>query len=97
MPKRAASKHTRGLSELATRPEVRDAIAEAAREVGRQLQALRSEKQWTQETAAEAAGIHEKYLSRVENGSANPSLGVLVALARAYEVPVSRLFGGADG
>jgi len=46
----------------------------------------------TQEQAAELAGLHAKYLSRVELGLPNASIAVLVALSVAYGVKVAVFF-----
>jgi DNA-binding XRE family transcriptional regulator len=49
--------------------------------VGLRVRRLRLQAQLTQEELAERCGIFRTYLSRIENGSANPTLVVLVALA----------------
>jgi transcriptional regulator with XRE-family HTH domain len=46
----------------------------------------------TQETLAELASLHYKYIGRVELGKADPGADVLVRLARALSVPVGELF-----
>jgi transcriptional regulator with XRE-family HTH domain len=46
----------------------------------------------TQEELAEAAGVDLTYLQRIERGTANPSVRVLVSIANALDVPPSRLF-----
>jgi transcriptional regulator with XRE-family HTH domain len=53
---------------------------------------LRKQREITQEQAAEQIGIHWKYLGEIELGKVNPSFGILVAIARAYRVPLD-LFG----
>lgn len=60
--------------------------------VGERVKALRVANALTQEVLAERCGIFRTYLSRIESGSANPTLVVLVALAGALEVPPSDLF-----
>lgn len=60
--------------------------------VGERVKALRVANGLTQEVLAERCGIFRTYLSRIESGSANPTLVVLVALAGALEVPPSELF-----
>ncbi len=60
--------------------------------VGERVKALRVENTLTQEVLAERCGIFRTYLSRIESGTANPTLVVLVALAGALEVPPSDLF-----
>ena len=52
---------------------------------------LRIAKAWTQEQLAERAHLAPRYLQRIERGSVNLSVVVLVQLARALAVPASRL------
>jgi XRE family transcriptional regulator, regulator of sulfur utilization len=74
------------------RPALKRAIDREQRRLARRLRALRAQLALTQEAAAERAGIHAKYLVRVEAGDANPTVAVLVALARGYGVPLTALF-----
>jgi DNA-binding XRE family transcriptional regulator len=60
--------------------------------VGERVKALRVANTLTQEVLSERCGIFRTYLSRIESGSANPTLVVLVALAGALEVPPAVLF-----
>lgn len=60
-------------------------------ELGRRLQALRVARGWTQGQLASAAELDRTYISGVENGKQNPTLGALLKLARALEVPLERL------
>jgi transcriptional regulator with XRE-family HTH domain len=45
----------------------------------------------TQEDLAERCNIYRTYLSRIENGTANPTIGVLIALADALNLDVLKL------
>ena len=60
--------------------------------VGKKVRALRREAALSQETLADRCGIFRTYLSRIESGSANPSIGVLVALANSLSVSPHELF-----
>lgn len=60
-------------------------------ELGRRLQALRTTRGWTQGELAAAAGLDRTYISGLENGRQNPTLGALLRLGRALDVPVERL------
>jgi len=60
--------------------------------VGERIKSLRVANALTQEVLAERCGIFRTYLSRIESGSANPTLVVLVALAGALEVAPGELF-----
>jgi transcriptional regulator with XRE-family HTH domain len=53
---------------------------------------LRNARGWTQEQAAEAAGLNVRQVIRCEAGAVSPSLTTLVALAVAYGVRVGDLF-----
>lgn len=59
--------------------------------VAANVRRLRTRGHMTQEQLAEAAEIDLTYLQRVERGTANPSLRVLVALATALGVAPGRL------
>lgn len=59
--------------------------------LGRRVQELRSGKGWTQQQLAESAGFDRTYISGLEHGKQNPTLGALLRLARALEVPLGRL------
>ena len=60
--------------------------------LGRRIKQLRAERSITQEELADRAGLFRTYMSRIERGSANPSLTMLHAIASAFEVPVAGLF-----
>jgi transcriptional regulator with XRE-family HTH domain len=62
------------------------------RPLGAQLRRLRLERELSQERLAELAGLHYKYIGRVELAKADPGAAVLVRLARALAVPVGELF-----
>lgn len=58
---------------------------------GRRLRVLRLERSLTQERLAEAAGITPTYTSDLERGTKVPSLTIILRLAHALEVEVSKL------
>ncbi len=60
--------------------------------VGKRIKELRSEAEISQEVLAEKCGIYRTYLSRIESGTANPTLVVLVALAKSLGVAPHQLF-----
>ncbi len=60
--------------------------------VGKQVKKLRLKAGLTQDVLSERCGIYRTYLSRVEAGSANPTLLVLIALATTLGVHVCELF-----
>ncbi|WP_030184759.1 helix-turn-helix domain-containing protein [Streptomyces sp. NRRL S-813] len=61
--------------------------------VAPQLRALRRRASLTLEAAARAAGLSPAHLSRLETGQRQPSLPMLLALARIYGTTVSELIG----
>ncbi|WP_055494171.1 helix-turn-helix domain-containing protein [Streptomyces sp. TP-A0356] len=61
--------------------------------VAPQLRALRRRASLTLEVAARAAGLSPAHLSRLETGQRQPSLPMLLALARIYGTTVSELLG----
>ncbi|MEU0738896.1 XRE family transcriptional regulator [Streptomyces sp. NPDC006134] len=67
--------------------------AEPVAAVAPQLRALRRRAGLTLEAAARAAGLSPAHLSRLETGQRQPSLPMLLALARIYATTVSELLG----
>jgi transcriptional regulator with XRE-family HTH domain len=59
--------------------------------VGLHVQRLRTESDLTQLALADNCQIYRTYLSRIENGAANPTLTVLAALAEVLDVNVAQL------
>lgn len=59
--------------------------------IGKKVRELRHEKGYTQERAANEAGMSPYYLRRIEYGNANPTIGVLYKLAQVYDVDISVL------
>ncbi|MCP2260716.1 Cupin domain-containing protein [Streptoalloteichus tenebrarius] len=59
--------------------------------LGRQLHEARAARGWTLEELAARTELSVPYLSRLESGRRQPSLAVLVTLARSLGVPVSTL------
>ena len=91
MPKRPRSPHAHGPSEVWEKPHLRKAIRTTLRQVGGRLRALRARRDMTQEQVAEAAGLHWKHVQRIEAGTANATVGSLVALAHALHVEFGAL------
>lgn len=54
--------------------------------LGKKVRSLRQESELSQESLSERCGIFRTYLSRIESGSANPSIAVMVSLALALSV-----------
>jgi transcriptional regulator with XRE-family HTH domain len=62
--------------------------------VGRKIQQLRLKSKKSQREVADATGLAISYLSRLENGHLNPSVGTLVKISEAFGVPLSSFFDG---
>ncbi len=60
--------------------------------LGARLKELRWSKGLSQEQLAEKADINSKYLSRMERGTENPTLDMLIKLSRALEVDMWEMF-----
>ncbi len=53
---------------------------------GANVKRIRRLKRVSQETLAESCGLYRSYLSRIERGTANPTLESIIVLANALEV-----------
>jgi transcriptional regulator with XRE-family HTH domain len=60
--------------------------------VGRNIKKFRRSSRLSQESLATRCGIYRTYLSRIEAGTANPTLLVLFALASSLNVDICDLF-----
>lgn len=56
------------------------------------IKLLRKTKGWNQSALAEAAGLEQSYISKIENGWDGVTLRNLALLAEALEVPLFQLF-----
>jgi transcriptional regulator with XRE-family HTH domain len=59
--------------------------------LGRALLAHRRDRGWTVEEAAGAFGVEPAFVRRIEAARTNPSLAVIVSIAKAFSVPVNEL------
>jgi transcriptional regulator with XRE-family HTH domain len=67
---------------------------EAKEIVGANVRAQRKRRKWTQEALAEEAGMHLVEVGRVERGVRDMRVSTVAKLARALDVPASRLLKG---
>lgn len=63
---------------------------------GQRVKELRLRSSMSQEAFADRCGFARSYMSRIERGSANPSLSAVETLANALGVPVITLFEEID-
>ena len=60
--------------------------------LGHTIRQFREREGLSQEDLAFRAGLHRTYVGQLESGDRNPSFLVLIRLARALQIPVSKLF-----
>src|SRR5690349_12348760 len=60
--------------------------------IGERLRELREQKKLSQGDVEHRTGLLRCYISRVENGHTVPAVQTLEKLARAFEVPMYKLF-----
>lgn len=63
---------------------------------GNRLRELRKQRGYSQEGFADHAQVHRTYLGGLERGERNPTLTVMVKIARALGVPLSKLVQGVE-
>jgi transcriptional regulator with XRE-family HTH domain len=68
-------------------------LGEVLHAVGPRLRALRKQRNATLTGLAETTGISVSTLSRLESGQRKPTLELMLALAKAYQVPLDELVG----
>jgi|HubBroStandDraft_1064217.scaffolds.fasta_scaffold372082_1 transcriptional regulator with XRE-family HTH domain len=64
--------------------------------LGHRIHSMRESRDWTLETLAEETGLSKPYLSRLEAGAREPSLGALGQIARAFGVSIAALLEHPD-
>lgn len=69
----------------------RRAAAQALKKLGARIRELRTERGLSQEALAFEADLAVNSIATIERGEANPSVAVLLALARALKVKVRDL------
>jgi transcriptional regulator with XRE-family HTH domain len=68
----------------------------ALENVGARLRRIRRERRITLTALANSTGISKSTLSRLETGQRRPTLELLLALSRAYRVPLDDLVGAPE-
>ena len=68
----------------------------ASQKFGQAIKALRKKRQFTQEDLSEKSDIGVQYISRIENGAANPTLKVIRVIAIALDAALPELFSGLE-
>lgn len=63
-----------------------------AQRLGACIKRLRVERGWSQVEFGERCGFYQTYLSRIERGTANPTLNAMEVIAEALGTDIFRLF-----
>jgi transcriptional regulator with XRE-family HTH domain len=71
---------------------MKHAYVDPKKTVGINVRKLRRQLDLTQDALSTRCGIYRSYLSRIESGSANPTLLTLVSLASVLNVTIQDLF-----
>lgn len=56
-------------------------------DIGKQLEQARRSRGWSLRQAEHASGISNGYISQIEREEVEPSLDILLRLAKAYDIP----------
>lgn len=57
-----------------------------------QLRVLRAQRNWSQATLAEKAGVSRQTINAIETGKYDPSLPLAFKLARLFEQSIEQIF-----
>jgi len=63
---------------------------------GRTIRARRAKAGYSQESFADAIHVHRTYMGTLERGDGNPTLDMIVRIARGLDVSVSELFAAVE-
>ncbi len=91
-----ASDPVEAVMEIGTRFDIRGATMSLdliLQRVGEQVRSKRVERGWSQAQLAEAAGLDRTYLSGVEHGKQNLTLGAVKKIGDALNAPISEFVG----
>ena len=72
-------------------------MSEITKTIGQRIRNYRVNKGLSQEKLAELCGCHYTYVGQIERGEKNATVESLERLARALEIPLSRLFENLGG
>lgn len=69
----------------------RRAAAQALKKIGARIREIRTERELSQEALAFESGVAVNSVATIERGEANPSVAVLLSIARVLKVKVRDL------
>jgi len=70
--------------------------SDVCKALGKRIRLLRKERGWRQIDLAEETGIHENYVSDLEQGRKEICLRTLLAIARAFDMTIAELLKTID-
>jgi MerR family transcriptional regulator, light-induced transcriptional regulator len=71
--------------------DVKRSLEAFLKNLGQRVQSLRKAEGWSQQQLADRAGLDRTYISAAEHGKQNLTLGAVMKLADALDVPIERL------
>ena len=71
-------------------------IPHVSQHFGQMVKIIRKKRQLIQEDLSEKSDIGVQYISRIETGTANPTLKVISAIAVALDAALSDIFSGLE-
>ena len=71
-------------------------MASTKEEFGVRVRRLRKETGLSQERFADAIRVGRSHMGKIENGKANPTLAVIVKIARGLDISLAQLFETMD-
>jgi transcriptional regulator with XRE-family HTH domain len=63
---------------------------------GRTVRTLRTKAGYSQESFADAIHVHRTYMGTLERGDGNPTLDMIVRIAKGLELSLSELFAAVE-
>jgi methanogenic corrinoid protein MtbC1/DNA-binding XRE family transcriptional regulator len=69
-------------------------LPEYLKQLGQRVQTLRKSHGWSQQQLAKASGLDRTYISAVEHGKQNLTVGAISKLSEALQVPITHLMMG---
>jgi transcriptional regulator with XRE-family HTH domain len=73
-----------------------EAVVRTVTDIGRRIREAREASGHTLRAISDATGVSTSMLSLVERGRTSPSIGTLVAICDALDIPMAKLFSGDD-
>ncbi|MBL8884202.1 MAG: helix-turn-helix transcriptional regulator [Hyphomicrobium sp.] len=71
--------------------EAFNAVGDGSSRLGSNLNKLREEQGYSQESFADHCGLHRTYISGIERGVRNPTVVIIDKIAKALTVPAGTL------